>query len=296
MTPMTQTPYPRPTSDEHADHRPGGPADQPRWPVWLKVVLTPVIFLTIVTVGVLPLLPFETALQSAATEIQLVVQVASHVVVLVLAAGVLWLMARFIQRVRLGDVGVLWSRRSLQLLGFGLAISIAITVPAGLLLQELGLLRDYFEPNTAVPAWMEVAVMLSMAFFLQGIPEEWFFRGWILRVMGHRPVRAIWTSAILFGVIHIISEGPQENLFERLVYVAMATAFGLSCAVLAVQLRSVWVAAGIHAGIHVANIIGTLLGMGQGPWLWGVIAVGHLLVGLVAMRLRPLPSEVTFER
>lgn len=289
---MTQTPDPRPTADQHAGHQPDGAADQPRWPVWLKVVLTPVIFLTIVTAGVLPLLPFESALQSASPGVMLVAQIAMHLTVLALAAGVLWLMARFIQRVRLRDVGVLWSGRSLQLLGLGLAISIAITVPAGLLLQELGLLRDYFEPNTAVPAWMEVAVMLSMAFFLQGIPEEWFFRGWILRVMGHRPVRAIWTSAILFGIIHIISEGPQENLFERLVYVAMATAFGLSCAVLATTLRSVWVAIGIHAGIHVANIIGTLLGMGQGPWLWATIAVGHLLISGYAWRTHNKPHQV----
>lgn len=148
----------------------------------------------------------------------------------------------------------------------------------------------------AVPLWAEIVIALSMAFFLQGIPEEWFFRGWILRVLGDRPVRAIWTSALVFGAIHVISEGGQQNVVEHVVYVAMATGFGLSAGALAVALRSVWAAIGIHAGVHVANIIALVLGVGQGPWLWGAIAVGHLAVGLYVLRTRALPAPVVLDR
>lgn len=286
---MTQTPAP--TIDTQAST-----VQRPRWPAWLRVAIAPVAFLAVVYSAMIPLLLFQTALSDSAPGVRLAIMLASHVLVVALSVGALRLMTGLLQRCSLKDIGILWSPRSLRLLGLGLAVSIAITVPVGLLLQGLGLLRESYQPSDGVPVWMEVGLALSMAFLLQGIPEEWFFRGWILRVMGNRPRRAIWTSALVFGVLHLTSAGGQENAVERVVYIAMAVGFGLSAGVLATVTRSVWAAIGVHAGIHVANIIGTALGMGQGPWLWGAMAVGHIVVGLSVMRARGLPDRVTLDR
>ena len=266
-------------------------------PVWLRVALAPVLFLATLMLVTAPLALVEQPLQGASYGVLLAVLVTAHLAVTLACLGVLWLLARFVQRCRLGDLGIRWTRRSLPLLGLGVLASVLITVPLGLVLQQAGLLR----PTPAadgVPGWAQVGLALSAGFLLQGIPEEWFFRGWLLRVLGDRPVRAVWISAAVFGSLHLVSSGGQENLLERAVYVAMATGFGLSAGALAVATRSVWTAIGIHAGFHVANLAAGGLGVGQGPWLWGTVAVGHLVLALVLLRrsdLGPHLPRVLFE-
>lgn len=267
----------------------------PRWPAWARAAITPVAFLFALYLGASPLLPFQRTLQDAPLGLQVTAMVGAHLLVALASVGVLALLVRFLQRCRLRDIGVLWSARSLRLLGLGVAVSLGITLPAGLALQAADLLR--LPPgDSSAPSWAHVALAVSMAFLLQGIPEEWFFRGWLMRVLGARPVRAVWISALVFGSIHVLSSGGQQGLGERAIYVAMATAFGLSAGALALAQRSVWSAIGVHAGFHLANLAAAFLGVGQGPWLWAAIAAGHVAIALYVLHTRPLPVTVVLDR
>lgn len=209
----------------------------------------------------------------------------------------LWLLTRALQRVRLRDIGVLWSSRSLPLAGLGALLSIGLIVPLGLALQAGGLLREPGpNPFGEFPVWIQVAFFVSMGVLMQAIPEEWFFRGWIMRVLSTRPTQAVLASTAVFGIPHLLSAGNQQSVTDFVTYMLMAAAFGLSAAVLAAVLRSVWVAIGIHAGIHIGNLIASLMGVGTGAWLWALIAVGHVAIALYVWRTRGLPREIVFDR
>lgn len=91
--------------------------------------------------GVAPFAAIQAAGVTMPLGVEVTVTIARTLLVVVLSLGALWLMARYLQRVRLRDIGVLWSGHSLRLLGLGLAVSVAITVPAGLVREQLGALR-----------------------------------------------------------------------------------------------------------------------------------------------------------
>lgn len=274
------------------------PTGRPRWPAWLKVVIVPVLFFAIIYLAPLPMIVLQPFVgDDLAPGLILVLEVIRYLLVIATTLGVLWLMTRFLQRTQLRDIGIRWSQHSLPLAGLGALLSIAVMVPIGVVLQAGGLLREH-GPHLLddFPVWLQVTLAVAMGILLQAIPEEWLFRGWIMTLLRDKPTQAVLVSTVVFGVPHLISAGGQESAVDFLTYMLMAAAFGLSAAVLAAVLRSVWVAIGIHAGIHLGNIIAVALGVGTGPWFWGLIAVAHLAIALYAWRTRGLPHQIVFDR
>lgn len=120
---------------------------------------------------------------------------------------------------------------------------------------------------------------------LQGIPEELVFRGYLMQLLRRHPSLACWVSATLFELIHLISNGGQQNVVDHVLYLAIPFGFGFLAAALVVRFRWVWAAVGIHAGFHVAGIPLQFLGLdAEGRHFWIAAGLVYLLAGLVILR------------
>ena len=296
MTNRTPTPSPitPPASSEAA----------PRWPLWARILVLPV-FMLLATMSPLVLQfplslipgvgPYLNSDEGLAWGV--VMMTISMLLAPVVAITLVWLLVTKVDGRPLRDTGLVWTRHSLGMLALGIVVSAAVTLPLAALLQP------YARPLEAssVPVWAVVIQGLVLGIVLQGFPEELIWRGYMLQTMRNRPVLAVVLSAVFFGALHIVSLGGQQGFAERLVYVVQAGAFGFAAGALLLLCRSLWVAVGIHAGLHFATTAATVLGVStEGPVLWAAIAVGYIVVGLVALALRArgegLQASVVIDR
>lgn len=139
---------------------------------------------------------------------------------------------------------------------------------------------------TALLIVTTIASRLAQAFFLQGIPEELLFRGWLMQTMRDRPVAALVVSTLFFGVLHWLSTMTSNMpTGDRLLYLIWPTGFGFLCAVLVLRLRSVWPAVGVHAGSHVASMLLGFAGISpENAWGWIFVGLGYFVAGAIFLR------------
>ncbi len=251
------------TPDSPADGRP------PRRFHWaVRLLLTAVLMFAnyLGLLAVLPVLPL--ANDPSQSPLVSLASVAPGVMTSIIAVVLIWLIMRHVDRRPLSELGLPFDSGSIPALLLGIAVSAAVVLASGMLLQSLGLLRPAGDDNTAAPSWMIAIVVFSQAFLLQGFPEELDRRGYLMQTL---PFTNRWVVALIsaatFGVMHIFSSGGQENLFERLIYIVQAFAFAFAAAALYQATGQLWAAVGIHGGLHVAFAIAALNGVGQGPWL-----------------------------
>ncbi|GMA38244.1 CPBP family intramembrane glutamic endopeptidase [Mobilicoccus caccae] len=205
------------------------------------------------------------------------------------AIGLVWLLMKYVDRRPMRESGVVWTRRSLPIFLGSIAAVVALVVACGLAVEATGLLREGGSLGGGA-LWMVILVALAQAFLLQGIPEEFIWRGYMLQTLSVRPWVAVLISAAGFASLHIISQGGQQNALERVLYLAVPFGFGLLAGALVVQTGSVWAAAGVHGGFHTGLLICSLLGVGNGPAFW--LASGGLL-GIIGVVLLWLPERRT---
>lgn len=267
------------------------PARPHRLPAWLRVVLCMLglIVASSASVPVTLIPPLERALNGE----NLVASVLAFTLVsgVTLGAYLLlsWLLVRFADRRSFADLGLGggWLR-SLRGLLLGMAVSLVVVVACVAIVQVSGAGRSVPADTGGAPAWFVAVYVLLLAFVLQGVGEEVLFRGYLLQSLAARPRLAAVISAAAFALMHLISQGGQQNAFERIAYLAIPFGFALAAGLLAIALRSVWAAIGIHGGFHVANNVRVLLGFTvDGPVLWIMLGVAFSLVAVVTWRLIP---------
>lgn len=137
------------------------------------------------------------------------------------------------------------------------------------------------------PIGMIVLGILMINFVGASIPEELVFRGWLLR---HVPLTARWSivlSAVVFGTIHLLSQGGQETTADFALYALHAAAFGLAAGALAALTGSMWAAVGVHLAVYVAGDVGNALGWHDGAPVWAMQVALYVLVAVVAMSRLP---------
>ncbi len=261
-------------------------AVSPRLPEAVRVLLAVVVLVVAIfapnLVGLLP------GVREWSAGLSMSGQVAAGVVLMagttLLAIAFVALLARYVDRLRLSDYGLRWNAGALPTLLLGIAISVAVVVPLSLALDSLGLLRPSEGRPDGLSIGLFIVFALAQAFLLQGIPEEVIFRGYLTTTLRNRgPVAAVWISAIVFGILHLISQGGQQSLLEHVLYLAWPFGFGLAAGALCLVTGSVWVAIGIHGGSHVATLVNGLLGAGEGPAAWAGVGILYTLVGLVVL-------------
>lgn len=274
----------------------------PRWPLWLKVILAPVVMLVaafspVVLQAPLLLVPGAVEWINNADNPLAVILAGSTLAAPTLAAlALVWLAITRLEGRRLRDAGVVWTRASLGLLGLGLAISFAVTFASAVPLQAQA--RPIEDLGT--PLWIGVFLAIVRGIFMQGFPEELVMRGWLMQILRKRPLVAVAVSTVVFGALHYFSSGGQESTGERLIYLLNPTTFGFCAASLVLLTRSLWPAVGIHAGLHLANLVATLLGLSvESPAIWMLSALLYAVAGVVALvlwRRRGGSSEVVIDR
>ena len=135
---------------------------------------------------------------------------------------------------------------------------------------------------------------VNSAFLVQGFPEELVWRGWLFRSLGGTR-RAGAISVIGFTLLHIISNGGQENWVERVLYLATPFGFAVAAVVVAWVSGSTWAAVGVHGGHHMASLVLLAMRTDEGhPVAWVLEGALWLVVaGVVRLlaRRRMLPCS-----
>ena len=126
--------------------------------------------------------------------------------------------------------------------------------------------------------------MIGLAFLLQGIPEEMIWRGWLIPSLGGGRA-AVALSVSAFSLLHLLSDGGQAGLLERIVYLAMPAGFSFAAAMAYLASGSTWAAIGVHAGFHIANYAAALVGTVDSPWVHVFLGAGWAVAGWVISRV-----------
>jgi uncharacterized protein len=147
-------------------------------------------------------------------------------------------------------------------------------------------------------------IMIALsALLVQGFPEELVFRGYVYRNLGTTlPLWAMVTvSSLIFGSMHVFSNGGATTLGERVLYAVAMTAFGLILAACRTVSGALWLGIGLHGGFDVFN--SQFIAIHQGAFIatWLVI-LGALLAGtafilavrqwLAPLDWRAIPGDV----
>lgn len=260
----------------------------PRLPAWARVLLTTALFLPVALIGVLLyLIPGFLDLMSGdgATAVLAYAMTAGVILIGYLVAS--WVLTRFVDRRPARALGWRLDGRALLALVAGYVIAQAVS----LLGTGTALVTGLVEPMTGLPDLPELtagaimtalAITLLRSFVLQGIGEEVLFRGYLLQSLSRRPILAMAITAAAFTLPHLASSGGQQNLLERFLFLAVPFGFSFSAGFLAIAMRSVWGAVGIHGGFHLATAVTTLiLPPTDGAVLWVLLGAMHVVVGVV---------------
>lgn len=281
-------------TDRSAETKPRLP-----WPVRVFLCLPALLIALFLPFAIISITPLGQMLQAQDNRAA-VANIVLCLLVTVVAVLIVMALMRWLDRRPLRESGWRWTRSSAGLLGIGLGISVLLVVVTTQALAVFGLLERVEVPWAQLGVAGVVATVanrLAQAFFLQGIPEELLFRGYLMQTIRERPKLALVVSTLFFGVIHVVSSGGQESLTERVIYLATPTGFGFLAAVLVLRLRSLWPAIGIHAGFHVGNLATSLTGVNTtSPVAWVTLGAIFAVAGFIALRGVDLSAPVRLER
>ena len=170
-----------------------------------------------------------------------------------------WLWVRFIERRRLADIGLRFTRSSILWLLTATLVTAAISLLVSALLPNIGAAPTAEQIAAQGPFVLVVVAMLIPAFLVQGFPEELIFRGMLMSALRAHPLRAVVVTTLSFTVIHLVSNGWQETALDRVLYLVFPFGFALFAAALLVWTRSLWAAIGVHGGVHIGSGFSDLL-------------------------------------
>ena len=179
-----------------------------------------------------------------------------------------------------GTLVVMWTVSCIAYTGISTVVICCVTAVS----HVLGLVVPSPPMDLQVPWWfivVSVLVVLARSYVFQGIGEEAIMRGYLLQSFSDRPTRAVWVSVIVFTIPHIISRGGQQNVLERVIYLAIPFGFALAATCLCLIMRNVWAGIGIHGGFHLATAIARIVGTSDGPINWTLTGAFYVVVALV---------------
>lgn len=209
------------------------------------------------------------------------------------AVLLLWALSR-VDRVRLRDYLGRTGSGVLRFLGHASAVAVPTTV-ACLALAALGADSDRSPASFSSSSNLVIIVVLvCSAVLVQGIPEELWFRGMAWVGAGRRPWATLAGTTLVFTVLHVVSQGGQNSVPERLWYLVLPLGMGFLAGCARWSTGSVWAAAGTHSGLHLGMIPVYVLAVPTGPWAWTTLGVLQLAAGAVLLRVhRPWRREAT---
>ncbi|MFT4166913.1 MAG: CPBP family intramembrane metalloprotease [Microlunatus sp.] len=277
------------TASQHTSASEYGPArTEPA--VWWGVALRAVLALAITLVAYgpallvvrIPGMDFHDDALAGNWWLVLLKQCGPLLLVPVAAVLLLMLCTRWIDKRPFSITGIRFDRRWLPALLLGTVISLAVIVPVAVLMTRIGL-GDTVTPS-GEPFWVGLLLVLAVGYGMQGITEEFVWRGWFTQSTGGGYHRQALISAAIFGLIHIASNGGHATFGEGLIYIVHAGAFGYAAAALYFATGSIWAAVGIHGGLHLGGTLAAELGALEN-WATNLVTLAlYIVIGLVVMR------------
>lgn len=248
----------------------------------VAILVAAYLFAWMVVPAVLALFPAAMDVLSGQSPWGFLVAGLLQALVLVVVAVAVWAWMRWVERRPLRDAGWRWRKTSILWLTLGLAVTAATQFAVVALLPAVGPVLPREEVLGSAPLALALVNFLGLAFLQQAIPEELLFRGWLLSTLRARPVLAIAATTLTFTVIHLVSEGGQENLGERFLYLVPPFGFALLAVGLLLWTRSLWAAVGVHGGVHVGTLLaGLWLPEVHEPLAWVAVGGTHAVLGFI---------------
>lgn len=208
----------------------------------------------------------------------------AHGAAVVLALILCCALRRTLDRGRRVSLRLRLTRRALLWVVGMILTAIAVDVAVAGIVHVFGFAAE--NGNAPQLPWWAAAVMIgAQAFLLQGIPEEIIWRGWLFSSLGETRFAAV-ASVLGFTALHLVSQGGQQNLLERITYLALPCGFAIAALIVRFVSGSTWAAIGVHGGFQVANdVMSGPLHLPNGSVTWmlqGVLwaAVGLLILGV----------------
>ena len=216
---------------------------RPVWAILLTVVATLVAAYSSAVALVVP------------TSLPLWQRAVAGCVTSLVAVGLVVLWRRRLVHRPWSGVALYWSWRALGhgLLGLGIAAAAILTA------QATCVAADACEwvplSGVGIPLGEVVVSTFISAVLVQGFPEELLWRGNLTDLLGRRwgPGVVLLITSVAFGMLHLVSSGPQDGVGEHVLYVVMATALGFACGAARLRTGSTWAAVGVHGGFHLAK-------------------------------------------
>ena len=208
----------------------------------------------------------------------------------VLALTLCYVLGRTLDRGRHVSMGLRIDRRAMLWLAGMILAALVVDLVVASMLQVLGFAGGD-QSVLQGPLWLAIVESFSVAFLLQGIPEEIIWRGWLFSSLGETRFAAA-ASVLGFTVLHLLSQVGQQNLLEHITYLALPCGFAVTAMIVRIVSGSTWSAIGVHGGFHLVNyyVVESLhLPVGSITWiLQGVIwaVVGLLILAFHRRRQR----------
>ena len=253
----------------------------------LRLVLAVVILIAAPSFSTLPLfIPWVKAARgqaighgNAGVALSCVATLICFTVTTSVACVCVWFLCRYLDKkpfsivdLRLTRRGVLWFFSMIAVACIIFAVTMGIAHLAGV--------KGISEDSSGDTWWANIILAFGLGFLLQAIPEEIIFRGWLIPSLGNTKL-AVALSVVTFGVIHIVSQGGQQNLVERFIYLSMPLGFAFAAAIVRLASHSVWAAIGVHGGLHISGTIMFFLPNESSPLQWTLLGVLWVLVGII---------------
>ena len=190
-----------------------------------------------------------------------------------------YVLRRTLDRGRHVSLNLRLDRRALLWVVGMVLVAVAVNLAVAGIVHALGLAGG----NEGIPDrpwWIIAVTIFSQAFLLQGIPEEIIWRGWLFSSLGETRCAAV-SSVLGFTVLHLLSQGGQQNLLEHITYLAMPCGFAVTALIVRTISGSTWAAIGVHGGMQVANdMLSDWLHLPNGSITWILQGVIWAAVGL----------------
>lgn len=179
-------------------------------------------------------------------------------VAILLVAG--W--RRYLLRRSWAGVGLSRSRSAFPQALLGVAAAAAAVAAANAASVALGAATwawpDLREATAEIGFGMTVLAILgslSVSILWQGLPEELLWRGHLHELLSSSmsPGAVLLLTSMGFGSLHIFSSSGADGMLERLLWVVTATALGFAAGAARARTGAVWMAVGVHSGLHIAN-------------------------------------------
>jgi len=200
----------------------------------------------------------------------------------VLALTLCYVLGRTLDRGRHVSMGLRIDRRALLWLAGMILSALVVDLVVASMLHVFGIAGGG-QPLPQGPLWLAIVESFSIAFLLQGIPEEIIWRGWLYSSLGETRFAAV-SSVLGFTALHILSQGGQQNLLEHLTYLALPCGFAVTAMIVRIVSGSTWAAIGVHGGFHLVNYyVAESLHLPVGSITWILQGVIWAVVGLLVL-------------